>query len=201
MEKLADIREQIYNYFHDNESCQAFFFDEDQQERYAAYYTSMYLLQDTTESIFVHRNRGFSNDPHEAYIEFWGIMQAIIIQQDSLCELHEAVTGSKLYTRSLISWQALRTLRNTCAGHPSKKDRPKSRPLIRTFMGRDLGRYQLLTYEKWEKPKSKKTSRSPLESISHPQVELGNLMDAYEKEAAEIMIEILKYMESKWPNT
>jgi hypothetical protein len=40
-----------------------------------------------------------------------------------------------------------------------------------------------------------------LESISHPQVELGNLMDAYEKEAAEIMREILKYMEGKWPNT
>jgi len=201
MENFAKIREQIYNYFHGNEACQNFFFDEAQEERYAAYYTSMYLLQDTTESIFVHRKKGFSNDPHKAYIEFWGIMQAIIIQQDSICELHEAVTGSKLDTKSLVSWQALRTLRNTCAGHPAKKDRPKSKPLTRTFMGRNFGGYSLLTYEKWEKPKSKSPSRSPLANISHLQVELGNLMDAYEKEATKFISEILKFMESKWPNT
>ena len=59
----------------------------------------------------------------------------------------------------------------------------------------------MLTYEKWEEPKSKSPTSSPLENISHPQVELGNLMDAYEKEATEIIHKILKFMESEWPNT
>jgi len=53
----------------------------------------MYLLQDTSESLYVHRIKGFANDPHEAYIEFWGVMQAIFIQQDAISELYEAVTS------------------------------------------------------------------------------------------------------------
>ena len=201
MENLVKVREQIYNYFHSNESCQNFFFDDAQEEKYAAYYTSMYLLMDTTESLFVHRQKGFSEDPHEAYIEFWGIMQAIIIQQDSIRELHEAVTESELDTRQLPSWQKLRALRNTCAGHPAKRAQPKSKPLTRTFMGRNFGGYSSLTYEKWEKPKSKSSSKFPLENISHPHVKLGNLIDDYEKEASDIMSKILKFMESEWPNT
>ena len=70
MDKIPEIREQIYDYFQSNETCQDFFFDDAQEERYATYFTSMYLLHDTTESLFVHRKKGFSNDPHEAYIEF-----------------------------------------------------------------------------------------------------------------------------------
>jgi len=201
MKSILAIRERIYNYFHGNNSCQKFFFDGAQEERCAAYYTSLYLLQDTTESLSVHRKKGFSTDSHEAYIEFWGIMQAIIIQQDAICELYKAVTGSKLTIDELGSWQKLRFLRNTCAGHPARRDLPKSEPLTRTFMRRNFGDYSLLTYEKWEKPKAKISSGSPLDNISHPQVELGSLIDAYEKEAAEILHRILRYMESEWPNT
>ncbi|MEW6419730.1 MAG: hypothetical protein AB1480_16710 [Nitrospirota bacterium] len=123
------------------------------------------------------------------------------VQQDAICVLYEAVTGSKLTIDDLGSWQKLRFLRNTCAGHPAKRDRPKSEPLTRTFMGRNFGDYSLLTYEKWEKPKAKSSSSSPLDNISHPQVELGSLIDAYEKEAAEILHKILRYMETEWPNT
>jgi hypothetical protein len=96
MKKIAEIREKIYNYFHSSDACHNFFFSDAQEERYAAYYTSMYLLQDTTESLMVHRHKGFSTDPFEAYIEFWDVMQAIIIQQDSICELHLAIKTAKL---------------------------------------------------------------------------------------------------------
>ncbi|MBW2609691.1 MAG: hypothetical protein JRC68_05025 [Deltaproteobacteria bacterium] len=201
MENIAEIREKIYNYFHKNKDFHNFFFDDAQEERYAAYYTSMYLLKNTTESLLVHREKGFSSDPLEAYIEFWGIMQAIIIQQDSMLELYEAVTGTKLNSKSLTSWQELRFLRNTCAGHPAKRVFTMSTPLTRTFMGRNFGGYSSLTYERWKKSKSKGPSSSSLGNISHPQVELGNLIDSYEKEAAEKMAEILKFMEREWPNT
>ncbi len=191
MEKVAEVREQIYNYFDVNKACEKFFFDDAQEERFAAYFTSMFLLQDTTESLFTHRKKGFSNDSYEAYIEFWGIMQAIIIQQDSICELHEAVTGSKLDTRSLSSWQTLRTLRNTCAGHPAKKDRPKSTPLSRTFMGRNFGGYSSFTYEQWQRNGG----------TSHPTVNLGELIDKYAEEAKEKLLEILQSLKQQWPNT
>jgi hypothetical protein len=41
LEKILEIREQIYNYFHDNKACQAFFYNKANEGRYAAYYASI----------------------------------------------------------------------------------------------------------------------------------------------------------------
>ena len=182
-------RNEIYDYFHQSCSCQEFFFDPAQAERYAAYYTSKYLLQDSTESLLAHREREFSSNPLQAYIEFWGVMQALIIQQDSIAELYEAVVGTPLDTSALISWQSLRRLRNTCAGHPAKRDRPRKSPLTRTFMGREFGGYSEFTYEKWEAP----------DSITHPTVKLGALIDKYAIEAEGQLVEVLRSMKQQWP--
>ncbi len=189
MQRIATSRDEIYNYFHGSGSCQKFFFAATQEERYAAYYTSMYLLQDTTESLMAHRAKGFSSDPFEAYIEFWGMMQALFIQQDSISELYEAVTGDPLKTSNFSSWQSLRTLRNTCAGHPAKKDRPKTSPLTRTFMGRRFGNYSAVIYEQWQSGGS----------ISHPTVALSALIDCYATEAESQLAIILQSMKQKWP--
>lgn len=189
MEQVAEVREKIYDYFHNSDACQNFFFDDAQEERYAAYYTSMYLLQDTTESLIAHRQKSFSADPFEAYIEFWGVMQAVIIQQDSICELHEAVKGSSLDTQKLNSWQSLRKLRNTCAGHPAKKNRPKTSPLTRTFMGRNFGGYSSIIYEQWQRQGG----------IGHPTVHLGELMDKYAREAKDELLIILRSFKQQWP--
>ena len=189
MEQILEIHEKIYNHFHGSDACQKFFFDDAQEERYAAYYTSMYLLQDTTESLIHHRQKGFSRNPFEAYIQFWGVMQAVFIQQDSICELHEAVAGSVLDTKKMISWGYLRQLRNTCAGHPAKKDLPKPSPVTRTFMGRDFGGYSSLTYEQWQRQGD----------ISHPSVNLGELMDKYAQEAKDNLLIILQSLKEQWP--
>jgi hypothetical protein len=189
MRRIGDLRQEIYDYFHNNGTCQQFFFDAAQEERYAAYYTSMYLIQDTSESLLVHCARGFSADPHAAYIEFWGVMQALIIQQDSISELYKAVTAVQLDTRALNSWQAVRTLRNTCAGHPAKKNRPKNSPLTRTFMGRRFGGYRAITYEQWQTQGG----------VSHPTVKLDALIDAYANEAGIKLAEVLQSMKQQWP--
>src|SRR5690606_15984042 len=146
--------------------------------------TSMYLLQDTTESLMVHRSKGFSSDPFEAYIEFWGVMQALFIQQDSISELYEAVIGSALDARNLASWQELRKLRNVCAGHPAKKDRPNASSLSRTFMGRSFGNYSAIGYEQWQRGSS----------ISHPVVDLGALIDRYTTEAESRLAAVVQFM-------
>ena len=77
----------------------------------------MYLMQDSTEALWTHRQRGFTEgDALLAYVEFWGVMQAVIIQQDSINELHEVIVGDNLDTGQLIGWHRLRDLRNECAG-------------------------------------------------------------------------------------
>lgn len=189
MLRIANRREEIYNYFLQGAACQQFFFAAAQEERYAAYYTNMYLLQDTTESLMVHRTKGFSSGPFDAYIEFWGVMQALFIQQDSISELHEAVTGSPLQTNNLTSWQSLRSVRNICAGHPAKKDRPKTSPISRTFMGRGFGGYSAITYEQSQSGGS----------ISHPTVDLGVLIDSYATEAEAQLVAVLQSMKRQWP--
>jgi hypothetical protein len=190
MLQISDRRDEIYNYFHQNSQCQNFFIYGAHEDRYAAYYTSMNLLQDTTESLIAHRERGFSSDPLIAYIEFWGVMQAIIIQQDSIKELYEAITGISLKTKELLHWQELRELRNICAGHPAKKDRPKNSPISRTFMGRNCGNYTAITYEQWE---------GACGYPSHPTVPLGAMIDAYAIEAETKLTEILDSMKQQWP--
>lgn len=204
MEQLLDVREKIYDFFHSNIDCQKYFFKGYNEERYAAYYTSMYLIADTGESLWNHRNKGFSEKPLEAYIEFWGVMQGLIIQQDSICELYWAVNDKKLNYSNLAAWMKIREIRNICAGHPAKKDRPTNEPLKRTFMGRFFGNYSSFHWEQWEKPISTpdaKTARDPVRNISHPEIELGKLIDEYSKEATTKLEEILQSMQKQWPTT
>lgn len=199
MDKILKTRQEIYDYFQSNNACQKFFFKTSKEDRYVAYYTSMYLISDATESLCVHRKKGFSEDPHEAYLEFWGIMQAIIIQQDSICELYWAINDEKLSWNDLTAWKQIREIRNICAGHPAKKDRPNNIPLKRTFMGRFFGNYSLFHYEQWGKPNSLSKSNNILDNITHPDIKLGKIIDNYSEEAANKLIEILQSMTKKWP--
>ena len=126
----------------------AYFFTSANAAPYAAYYTSMYLIQDTGEAILPDMHRGFSPDPMLAYIEFWGVMQAICIQQDAIFELHDAVVGTTPKIGPSSHWAILRDVRNLCAGHPA--NRSHKVPTQRAFMGRNFGTYSNITYEVWD---------------------------------------------------
>lgn len=189
MDAVADRRIEIYDYFHGNKACQNYFFDKSREEEYVAYYTSMYLLQDSTESLWWHRHKGFASDPMHAYIEFWGVMQAVIIQQDGITEITRVMTGNKLDPKSLPAWSRIRALRNTCAGHPARRDLPKTAPLTRAFMGRMFGGYDSITYEQWEQGSG----------TTHPQVKLGALLDDYAVEAEAKLADVLSAMRTRWP--
>jgi hypothetical protein len=186
---ISAIRDQIYDHFQVSQKCQDFFFLDENEDRYSGYYTSMYLIQDTTEALQAHRIRGFSSDPLEAYIEVWGVLQALYIQQDAIAELYRSIADRRLNTSSITSWKELRGLRNTCAGHPARKDRPTSQPVTRTFLGRHLGTYSAFQYEQWKSP----------DEISHPTIDLGALIDDYETEATGVMQKIHKLMSNTWP--
>src|SRR5216683_2518582 len=91
MMKLLKVCTAIYDRFHRSSAGTAFFFRPQNADAYAAYYTSMYLIQDTGEAVLTHMAKDFSADPMQAYLEFWGVMQAINIQQDSILQVQEAV--------------------------------------------------------------------------------------------------------------
>ncbi|MFQ5432503.1 MAG: hypothetical protein ACE5EN_08360 [Nitrospinota bacterium] len=189
MKQILNARNSIYNYFRVSKPCQEHFYKVD-MDAYAAYYTSMYLIQDTGEALLAHRKLGFSDDSMRAYIEFWGVMQAIFIQQDALKELYKAVFGGCLDYKKYTGWMKLRDIRNLCAGHPAKQDRPGNIPHKRTFMGRNFGDYKNVRYELWDN-----LTQLP----THPEFDLCELIDKYEADAVQVLQNILSEMKRKWP--
>jgi len=188
MERFLEVREAIYDHFQGSCAGPDFFLKAENRDRYAAYYSSMYLLQDAGEALCQHRQQGFSKAPLQAYLEFWGVMQALVIQQDAICELYSAVIGHKLGIAKDSDWDRLRKLRDQSAGHPAK--RARNAPLTRTFMGRNFGDYPAVTMEVWN---------AETDSRSHPRFNLAIMMDAYEKEAVGHLQIILASMQEQWP--
>jgi hypothetical protein len=155
-------------------------------DAYAAFYTSKYLIQDTAESIHSHMQRGFSKDPMAAYLEFWGVMQAIIIQQDAVCELYRSVVGGMPATQGLTSWGALRNFRNSCAGHPAKKNAKGGS--MRSFMGRGSWTYERVMYEQWDSATGART---------HPTFNLKALIHSFDAEAASVLSHVFNELRRK----
>ncbi len=179
MERLLSVREEIYNQFQAGPWID-FFVKKSNGARYDAYYTSMYLLQDTGEALYQHRQRGFGVDDLQAYLEFWGVMQAFFIQQDAICELYEAVKGCKLKIKPDSAWGKLREFRNRAAGHPAKRDR--GAPFTRTFMARGFGQYPAIKVHEWHATSGTETCSTN---------NLAVMMDAYEREATSYLREVL----------
>lgn len=190
MDRIGMRRSEIYEHFQGS-AAGVELADPRNEEAYVAYYTGMYLLQDSTEALTQHRSVGFSADPLQAYIEFWGVMQAVIIQQDAIKEIHRVVFDRELDAKALdlVKWTELRKLRNVCAGHPARRQLPKSSPLTRSFMARGFGNYEEIKYEQWEAD----TGRS------FPRVALDSLLDGYATEAETVLVTILDGMRQRWP--
>ena len=187
MDRLLAIRSEVHDHFHASTIRSDLFLAPGNRDRFAQYETAMLLMQDTGEALWTHRRRGFSACIMTTYIEVWGVMQAVMIQQDALLELGFAVGAPSPVVGP--AWKAIRDLRHLLVGHPANKRSPAKKPL-RTFMGRQQKSYSYLNYELWD---------AAADSISFPQVNLGQMMDAYENEAAEHLEAILAFMKQKWP--
>lgn len=187
--KLLNVRSAIYDHFHKSSAVQAYFARPENADGNAASYTAMYLIQDTGEAVATHMACNFSPEPMRAYIEFWGVMQAISIQQDAICEMHRVVAGKEPTIQDDSSWDQLRDLRIQLAGHPANRSRgvPATQ---RTFLGRCFGNYQRIQYEQWDAGRKQ---------TSHPSFALGQLINDYDLEAGTILDHVLSTMKSKWP--
>ena len=188
MKKIEQLREKIYDHFHGSTSCANYFFDGSHSDEYATYYTTMYLLQDSIEGLSEHRNKGFNTNELLAYIEIWGVLQAVIIQQDSIKTLYEVLTQNKISIPQNSNWKEIRTFRNLCGGHPVDKGRPGKRE--RAFMGRGFGTYDNLLIEVWNEAKGKTEFR---------EIDLGKLIDEYAAEAVKYLQDIITILPTKWP--
>jgi hypothetical protein len=200
MERLLNARASIDAQFHGSSAGPAHFFLDQNADDYAAYYTSMYLIQDTGEAIYTHAKQGFAASTMAAYIEFWGVMQATQIQQDAIIELHGTVVGQQPGLSRGPGWNGLRDFRNLVAGHPANRSRgvPATQ---RAFMGRTLYRYDHLTYEMFDAAVAGNPPRATgvLGPTSHHGVDLRQMIHDYESEAVAILGTVLGSLRARWP--
>ena len=189
MINILTIRATIYDQFHSSNAGSAHFFNPENADNYAAYYTAMYIIKNTGEAISAHMTTGFSDEPMRAYVEFWGVMQAIVMQQDAIRELHKAVTGTPPQVNRLPAWRAIRDKRDLCVGHPANRSHGVPAPQ-RTFMGMNFGDYRRVQYELWDANTGQTT---------HPMFDLQKLINRYDDEAAQILQCVLESMATRWP--
>lgn len=181
MNAVMAVRQDIDDYWHYRTACRPVLFSDD--DAFAAFYTSKFLIQDTAEAVSSHMQKGFSPDAMAAYIEFWGIMQALVIQQDAITELHKSIFGTSPSLIRPSPWFDLRELRNRCAGHPANKT--ASGATLRSFMGRRFGDYANIQYEQYN---------SATDQTSHPTFDLRSLIQCYDAQAADVLSSVLQEM-------
>lgn len=189
MEQVLSLRSAIYDQFQRSSAGPGYFLLEANRDAYAAYYTSMYLIQDTGEAVYTHLTSGFSLDPMLAYIEFWGVMQATNIQQDAIFELHKAILGTVPSIAKGSAWATLRETRHLCAGHPASLT--AGVPAVqRTFMGRSFGSYDKIRYELYD---------AHTGSTTHPIFNLRQMIHDYDIQAGAILQSVLSELGVRWP--
>jgi len=67
---------------------------------------------------------GLSKEPGGFILVLYGVLQAVIVNQDALNELHRVFMGGPFIPAKLSAWREIRTLRNLIAGHPARHTHP-----------------------------------------------------------------------------
>lgn len=188
MQMVSKARQNIADHAHPSSNFLEAFIK--YHDRYAAFYTSKYLIQDTEEAISTICEFGFSKDCFRAYIEFWGIFQALIIQQDAIRQIHKAVREQDMHSPDADSaWCEIRHLRNELAGHPAAQGHSSS--FKRTFMARNFGSLDAIRYEQFQCSSSSYPT--------HPTINMRTLIERYDVEASAALGLVFDHMRKNWP--
>ena len=186
---FSALRQLLDRRFHDPVDQRFFRHMTRDHDRHAAYYTSMYLLQDTWEATCDFIQAGTSQNPLRSYLEIWGFLQAVFIAQDALSELYRIITGNDLrryQTDCLTVWHDIRRLRNEVVGHPV--NRKKGSHEVRSFFGRGPHDLSQFRYERWD---------SRQKRIDHPVVNLkAHWTQFFEQDAACILRQLIRYVDT-----
>ncbi len=83
-------------------------------------------LQHTELAIQAFASHAGGLSPGERYLAIYGLLQAMVLQQDAVCNLDEALGGPGDYVVRDERLQEIRKIRNWSVGHPTKADRRDS---------------------------------------------------------------------------
>lgn len=97
-------------------------------------YSSLWVVSDTTEAIKDYVNSEYPQETGLKYIYTYGLLQALIIQQDAVRHLSEAF---ELKYELPDKLDKIRKIRNLTIGHPTKNEYHQRGKTHRTYISRD----------------------------------------------------------------
>jgi hypothetical protein len=177
MEAVLVAREKIYDHIQNQSVCH--WSDRATHDQYVTYCVTKDTILDTAETLLVHRKKGFVKDIYERYIEYYGVLQAVYMQQDAICALHRLFVKTELELSDMSNWKQVRELRNLTVGHPVGRKR---------FLSRNVISYDRVNYLWW--PKGNRFPKS--ENVS-----LATVIDDYAAEAAVVLERLHVVLESE----
>jgi hypothetical protein len=169
MNKILAAREKIYDHIQNFAGCG--WRTTCTPDEFEVYCIAKDTIQDTAETLLAHRERGFVPDVYRRYVEYYGILQAIYIQQDAIDALFKLFMASRVLDFSLLpKWQFLRELRNDTVGHPVGR----RKRLNRNIIGYDRVNFM-------------SCPGNEMHSWKSTDVNLACVLEAYEGEAAGVL--------------
>jgi hypothetical protein len=179
MNKILAAREKIYDHIEDFSKCG--WHATCSHTDFERYCIAKDTIQDTAEALLVHREQDFVDDVYRRYVEYYGVLQAVYMQQDAIEALFNLfMTPGTIEFAALPNWQKLRDLRNDTAGHPVGRLKRLNRGVI----AYDCVNYQWCPDQKVSSWKSK-------------DVNLAALLDAYDPEAAGVLDSVFRRLEAE----
>lgn len=181
MNKILEAHGQIYDHIQDFSSCG--WHECCSRIDFERYCVAKDTVQDTAEAVMSHRAKGFTDNVYLRYVEYYGVLQAIYMQQDAIQALFELfMAPDRINYSGLPNWQTLRDLRNDTVGHPVGK----LKRLNRNQIAYDCVNYQWFTKDKQSSFKSEN-------------IDLGAVLDGYNCEAGGVLQSIWTRLEAECP--
>jgi hypothetical protein len=144
--------------------------------------SSLDVIGDTTLAIDAYLDGvvGASVEGHAhgaEYLVVYGLLQVLVVQQDAIEHLHGAL-GISFDIKQFPKLVAIRDIRNASVGHPTRRDRPKTKPVSYHFISRvtlNRGGFQLLSAN--EHGMSEFSTVKTAKLIADQREEVANLLE------------------------
>ena len=147
---------------------------------------TMDTLEDTCLALEYYEFYGLGDEIGGIYLKLYGLLQAVVLQQDSIRLLYRTFLGNDFQPDSDSDWMKIRDLCNLTFGYPVERGKPKGQCC---FISRfDLHSNKIRLWV-WNKDKG-------LEEFEY--VDLKNLYELYKSEATRHLNKIHQALVEKY---
>lgn len=91
--------------------------------RWNQFRSSLDTIRQTHRALEAYNHSNGSLTEDQRYLAIYGLLQALVVQQDAMCHLSEALQTKPVHMNRHKRLEEIRNIRNWTVGHPTKVDR------------------------------------------------------------------------------